>query len=81
MPAGAVAVIAIRLGAPAVPGSARLELKVEELARAAGGGTRFEATDVWTGAKGATVSADTPWRPLVASHNSTFVVFHPTACA
>lgn len=79
MPAGAVAVIAIRLGAAAVAGSAELELTVGELARAAGGGTRFEATDVWTGLKGAAVNADTPWRPMVASHNSTFVVFHPTA--
>ena len=76
-PAGAVAVIAIRLGA-AVAGSAALELSVEELAAAAGGAAAsFEATDVWTGTKGVTVTAATPWRPVVAARNSTFVVFRP----
>eukprot|EP00937_MAST-01D_sp_MAST-1D-sp2_P001784 g1784.t1 len=91
LPAGAVAVIAIRLGAP-VAGSATLELTAEELAQAAGTGrptarsagsgaeagpTAFEAMDVWTAARGALVTAAAPWRPEVGARNSTFVVFRP----
>ena len=80
-PAGAVAVIAIRLGAAAVAGSAPLELSLAELAQAAGMAvppSTFDATDVWTGAVGAAVTAYEPWRPAVASRNSTFAVFAPS---
>jgi hypothetical protein len=89
-PGGAVAVLAIRLGAAEVAGSAALELSAAELAAAAAlpmdaganagagaGSGSFEATDVWSGATGPTVTAVSPWRPAVSAHNSTFVVFRP----
>ena len=37
----------------------------------------FQATDVWSGATGPTVTANSPWRPVVSARNSTFVVFRP----
>ena len=89
-PGGAVAVLAIRLGAAEVAGSAALELSAAELAAAAAlpmdaganagagaGSGSFEATDVWSGATGPTVTAVSPWRPVVSAHNSAFVVFRP----